>query len=113
MKVSKSIENGAEIKQRNESSQDFDIPTMDTQVLEEINADSFSQKAFASKNKKANTIVIDLKKQTIKVPQVEPVEPDSIFHHNLFLSEEARTEKWVKELYMYRQKALQQGTKNT
>ncbi|KAF5277707.1 hypothetical protein FQR65_LT03687 [Abscondita terminalis] len=83
VKGSRPIEHDGNIKEKNDSSQDFDIPTMDAQVLEELNADSFAQKAFSSKNKKLpNTIVIDLKKQTIKVPQVEPVEPDSIFHHN-------------------------------
>lgn len=30
-----------------------------------------------------DNIVIDLKKQTIKVPEVEPTEPDSIFYHNV------------------------------
>lgn len=30
----------------------------------------------------------------------------------LFVNEEARMEKWVKELYSYRQKALQQGLKS-
>lgn len=29
----------------------------------------------------------------------------------LFLNEEARMEKWIKELYGYRQRALQQGLK--
>lgn len=86
---------------------------MDREVLDEINTDSFEQKSFSSKKKIPNTIVIDLKKQTITVPELEPLEPDSIFHHNLFLSDEARTEKWVKELYVYRQKALQQGVKNS
>lgn len=89
------------------------MPVMDTKVLDEINDESFTPKSFSTKSKKIpDTIVIDLKKQTIKVPQIEPVEPDSIFHHNLFLSEEARSEKWVKELFTYRQKALQQGVKN-
>ncbi|XP_057652253.1 serine/Arginine-related protein 53-like isoform X5 [Diorhabda carinulata] len=83
-------------------------------VLEEINENSFTPKQFTSnKSKKVpENIVIDLKKNTIKVPEVEQLEPDSIFHHNLFLSEEARMEKWVRELYSFRQKALQQGMKN-
>lgn len=59
-----------------------------------------------------DNIVIDLLKQTIKVPEVEQIEPDSIFHQGLFLNEEARLEKWIRELYSYRQKALQQGWKN-
>lgn len=54
-------------------------------VLDEINGDSFTPKPFSStKNKKLpDNIVIDLKKQTIKVPAVEPVEPDGIFHQNV------------------------------
>ncbi|KAJ8975999.1 hypothetical protein NQ317_006296 [Molorchus minor] len=64
-----------------------------------------------SQKKVPENIVIDLEKNTIKVPEVERLEPDSIFHHNLFLNEEARMEKWIKELYSYRQKALQQGLK--
>ncbi|KAF5280944.1 hypothetical protein FQA39_LY17924 [Lamprigera yunnana] len=112
VKIFKNTENRSDVL-KNENNQNFNMPDIDSDVLEKINSDSFEQKSFLSKNKKLpNTIVIDLKKQTIKVPEIEPVEPDSIFHHNLFLSEEARTEKWVKELYIYRQKALQQGIKN-
>lgn len=33
------------------------------------------------------------------------------FFFQLFMNEEARMEKWVKELFSYRQKALQQGLK--
>lgn len=56
-----------------------------SEVLEEINDDKFVPKNFtSSKSKKVpENIVIDLKKNTIKVPEVEPVEPDSIFHHNV------------------------------
>ncbi|KAF7285026.1 hypothetical protein GWI33_012338 [Rhynchophorus ferrugineus] len=83
---------------------------VDIKTLEQINEDKFEPKEFSSSktNKLPDNIVIDLKKQTIKVPEVEQVEPDSIFHHNLFLNEETRMEKWIKELYSYRQKALQQ-----
>lgn len=125
-KTVKSSGNG-DLKQKSKVS----LSTLDTKILDEINSDSFSPKQFAScKSKKLpDNIVIDLKKQTIKVPEVEPVEPDGIFHHNvglfsnfcgfnlslflqLFLNEEARMEKWVKELFSYRQKALQQGLKS-
>ncbi|KAJ8937615.1 hypothetical protein NQ318_018428 [Aromia moschata] len=103
--------NGSEITQntkvRNNSP---DCVIVDSDVLNEINEDKFAPKQFtSSKSKVPDNIVIDLKKNTIKVPEVEPLEPDSIFHHNLFLNEEARMEKWIKELYSYRQKALQQG----
>lgn len=60
------------------------LPVPDSRVLDEINEDKFKQKQFSSSGKKvAETIVIDLKKQTIKVPEVEPTEPDSIFYHNV------------------------------
>lgn len=60
--------------------------TVNTAVLEEINADGFNPKQFqSSMNKKLDNIVIDLQKQTIKVPEVEQVEPDSIFHSNVRL----------------------------
>ncbi|KAF2898963.1 hypothetical protein ILUMI_07224 [Ignelater luminosus] len=112
-KILKNTENGGESKIKIDLTKEPDVSVMDSKILDEINSDSFAPKSFSSKNKKLpDTIVIDLKKQTIKVPQVEPVEPDSIFHHNLFLNEEARSEKWVKELFTYRQKALQQGLKN-
>lgn len=99
-------------QQKNKRVETIDM-TIDSAVLDEINDDGFTQKQFqSSTNKKMENIVIDLQKQTIKVPEVEPIEPDSIFHTNLFMNEETRMEKWVKELYSYRQKALQQGIKN-
>ncbi|XP_057652250.1 zinc finger Ran-binding domain-containing protein 2-like isoform X2 [Diorhabda carinulata] len=99
---------------KSEKANSPDCVVIDSEVLEEINENSFTPKQFTSnKSKKVpENIVIDLKKNTIKVPEVEQLEPDSIFHHNLFLSEEARMEKWVRELYSFRQKALQQGMKN-
>lgn len=58
---------------------------VDTTVVNEINEDKFTQKQFtSSKSKKVpDTIVIDLQKNTIKIPEVEQIEPDSIFHHNV------------------------------
>lgn len=99
---------------RSEKANSPDCLVIKSEVLEEINENSFAPKQFtSSKTKKVpENIVIDLKKNTIKVPEVEQMEPDSIFHHNLFLNEEVRMEKWVRELYSFRQKALQQGTKN-
>ncbi|KAG5861263.1 hypothetical protein JTB14_013503 [Gonioctena quinquepunctata] len=91
-----------------------DCVIVDNTVLNEINEDTFTPKQFSStKSKKVpDNIVIDLRKNTIKVPEVEQLEPDSIFHHSLFLNEEARMEKWVKDLYSFRQKALQPSVKN-
>lgn len=58
---------------------------VDTTVLNEINEDKFVPKQFNSnKTKKVpENILIDLQKNTIKVPEIEQVEPDSIFHHNV------------------------------
>lgn len=83
-KTLKTTENGGESKIKIDLTKEPDVSVMDSKILDEINNDSFAPKSFSSKNKKLpDTIVIDLKKQTIKVPQVEPVEPDSIFHHNV------------------------------
>lgn len=60
------------------------VPNLDSRVLYEINEDNFTQKQFSSNNRKVlDNIVIDLKKQTIKVPEVEPAELDGVFHHNV------------------------------
>lgn len=55
---------------------------LNSSVLDEINEDGFQPKAFSSSKTKKNSqnIVIDLKSQTIKIPDVEITEPDSIFH---------------------------------
>ncbi|XP_060518074.1 serine/Arginine-related protein 53 isoform X3 [Cylas formicarius] len=119
-KVNKSINEAAcskslHLENHKQSKNDAaEVITFDDETIDKINQDKFVPKQFVSNKAKnlPDNIVIDLKKQTIKVPEVEPLEPDSIFHHNLFLNEEARMEKWVKELYSYRQKALQQGFRN-
>lgn len=53
--------------------------------MNDINEDKFVPKQFSSnKTKKVpENIVIDLQKNTIKVPEIEQVEPDSIFHHSV------------------------------
>lgn len=106
--VDKKLLNKSQLKPVEES-----LPVVDIKTLDEINTDTFNPKPFNSSAKKVNhNIVIDLKKQIIKVPEVQDTvgnEPASIFHHSLFQNEEVRIEKWVKELYSYRQKALQQG----
>lgn len=59
-------------------------PIISSKILEDINSESFEPKQFNSNQKKVpDNIVIDLKKQTIKVPEVEPLEPDTIYHHNV------------------------------
>lgn len=55
-------------------------------ILDEINDDTFVPKQFVSANiskKMPSNIVIDLKSQTIKIPDMEITEPDSIFHPNV------------------------------
>lgn len=71
------------MKIKNRNSPDCVVVSSD--VLDEINEDKFIPKNFlSSKSKKVpENIVIDLKKNIIKVPEIEPVEPDSIFHHNV------------------------------
>lgn len=73
---------------RSKKSSSPDCVIVDTTVLSEINEDKFTPKQFnSSKSKKIpENIVIDLQKNTIKVPEVEQVEPDSIFHHNVSIS---------------------------
>ncbi|KAJ8971415.1 hypothetical protein NQ314_000720, partial [Rhamnusium bicolor] len=69
-----------ESKIRNDSP---DCVIVDGKILDEINEDKFAPKQFTSSKstKVPENILIDLKKNIIKVPEVEPIEPDSIFHH--------------------------------
>lgn len=61
---------------------DEDCIIVDKTTLDKINEDKFVQKTF--KTTKSNHIVIDLNKQTIKVPELEKVEPEnSFFHHGV------------------------------
>lgn len=61
---------------------DDDCVIVDKTTLDKINEDKFVQKTF--KTTKSNHIVIDLNKQTIKVPELEKVEPEnSFFHHGV------------------------------
>lgn len=61
---------------------DDDCIIVDKTTLDKINEDKFVPKTF--KTTKSNHIVIDLNKQTIKVPEVEKVEPEnSFFHHGV------------------------------
>lgn len=71
----------------NKQSSSPDCVIIDNTVLNEINEDKFTPKQFnSSKSKKVpDNIVIDLQKNTIKVPEIEHVEPDSIFHHSVSL----------------------------
>lgn len=73
-----------EVKDSTKSSFD-DCDMIDNKTLDEINEDKFTPKQFnSSKLKKVpDNILIDLKKNTIKVPEVEISEPDTIFYYNV------------------------------
>ncbi|XP_028172041.1 serine/Arginine-related protein 53 [Ostrinia furnacalis] len=88
-----------------------DMPTIhDRNLLEELNSESFTQKAFvSSRNKKQNqNIVIDLNSQTVTVPETEikVQRDDSIIDFNEIPSEEELKEMWIKKMYQYRKKML-------
>ncbi|XP_065163020.1 DNA topoisomerase 1-like [Atheta coriaria] len=87
----------------------IEVVKVSEEVLNELNQDAFEPKEFTSKVNE--TILIDLQKQTIKIPQAEvkASETENIFHHNLFQPGEVRVLKWLKELYSYRHRALQTG----
>lgn len=64
----------------------------------DIEADSFKQETFQSKKK----IVVDLKKDTVMVPEMlAPAEEESLIHPS-FLGDETKVDKWIKKLYLYR-----------
>ncbi|KAL1497575.1 hypothetical protein ABEB36_008511 [Hypothenemus hampei] len=67
----------------------------DEYTSKQKNEDKYTSQQFSSSepSKKLENIVIDLDKQTIKVPTVELQEPDNIFHYSLFSSPAARMEK--------------------
>lgn len=70
-------------------------------ALNELENDSFAPKEFTSKNK----IVVDLKKDKVIVPEVavQPKEEEeSLIHPDFIGDEQAKVEKWIKKLYLYR-----------
>lgn len=91
--------------------EDFSIiPTIKESILEEINSEGFAPKQFNSsaqtKETKSKNIVIDITSDTIVIPPVQPIiQSDSIFHQSIIGDQEAKFDKWVKKLYLIRQKA--------
>lgn len=85
VKESKGDNSSLETASSKKKSLSPDCVIVDTNIINEINEDKFTQKQFSSnKSRKVpENIVIDLSKNTIKVPEVEQVELDSIFHHNV------------------------------
>ncbi|XP_033227023.1 probable splicing factor, arginine/serine-rich 7 [Belonocnema kinseyi] len=91
---------------------DFSIaPNIKESVLEEINSEGFAPKQFTStaqnkESSKSKPIVIDITADTIHVPPITTiVQSDSIFHTSIMGDQEGRFDKWVKKLYLIRQKA--------
>jgi arginine/serine-rich coiled-coil protein 1 len=74
-------------------------------LVDQINADEFVPQSFKS-TKQPDNILIDLKSQTISVPKVaEAEEIDALIHPNfLGQDDEQRMKKWVKKMYLYRQR---------
>lgn len=69
-------------------------------ALKDIESDSFQQRDFQSKN-----IVVDLKKDQVIVPETsKPAEreEESLIHPDFLGDENAKVEKWLKKLYLYR-----------
>ncbi|XP_051154070.1 probable splicing factor, arginine/serine-rich 7 [Leptopilina boulardi] len=98
-------------KIQNTIKDDFSIaPIIKESILEEINSEGFAPKQFSSsaqnKEIKSKNIVIDITSDTIVIPPVQPIiQSDSIFHQSIIGDQEAKFDKWVKKLYLIRQKA--------
>ncbi|CAD7089506.1 unnamed protein product [Hermetia illucens] len=75
-------------------------------LIDEIDADSFVPKTFTSTKKVPDKVIIDLQKDTISVPLVEKTAPDEdeIIHPNFLGNDEERMERWIRKLFIYRQK---------
>lgn len=70
-------------------------------ILESLEADSFKQEAFQSKKK----IVVDLQKDKMHVPEsfaAEGQEDEPLIHPSFLGDEEAKVDKWIKKLHLYR-----------
>lgn len=78
----KSSTSELETKLENNMKEDV-ITKPSSEILIEINDDKFTSKNFCSSKKVLDNIVIDLKKQTIKIPEVDPIEPESIYHQSV------------------------------
>lgn len=75
---------------------DSDRPT----ALKDIDSDTFQQREFQSKN-----IIVDLKKDQVIVPETsKPAEneEESLIHPDFIGDEQAKVEKWLKKMYLYR-----------
>lgn len=71
-----------------------------SKIIDCIEADSFKQESFQSKKK----IVVDLQKDKILVPGTLAAdqEEESLIHPNYLGDVDAKVEKWIKKLHIYR-----------
>lgn len=71
-----------------------------SKIIDGIEAESFKQENFQSQKK----IVVDLKKDKMLVPEPLAADPEeeSLIHPNFLGDEEAKVDKWVKKLHLYR-----------
>lgn len=86
------------------------------EAIDEINKDEFVPKAFTTSNSTATVttakklpekVKIDLKNETITLPPIEAQEPqDPLIHPNFFGDPEERMQKWIRKLWLIRQKQL-------
>lgn len=70
-------------------------------IIDDIEADSFKQESFQSKKK----IVVDLQKDKILIPEslaAAGQEEESLIHPNFLGDEDAKVDKWIKKLHIYR-----------
>ncbi|EDW00849.1 serine/threonine-protein kinase fray2 [Drosophila grimshawi] len=94
------------------------IDLLDAKVqksLETIDEDAFKPSAFfSSRDREAHEkdkVIIDLNKETVivtKPAEVTAPKEDEIFHPNFLGDSELKAEKWLRKLYNYRQKYMQQ-----
>lgn len=70
-------------------------------IIDKLEADAFKPASFHSKRK----IVVDLQKNKIETPETLAAadqEEESLIHPNFLGDEEAKVEKWIKKLHVYR-----------
>lgn len=72
-----------------------------SKIIDEIEAESFKPASFQSTKKK---IIVDLEKDKILVTETLATdqEEESLIHPSYLGDEEAKVDKWVKKLHLYR-----------
>lgn len=70
-------------------------------IIDQLESDTFAAASFQSKKK----IVVDLQKNKIETPATLAAagqEEESLIHPNFLGDEEAKVDKWIKKLHLYR-----------